>query len=92
MAKAAPITLPEALDAIDRLEKVVDRMMKRVDKLADEDVHEIKQRLAKREKRGRSKPIDPKVPASASPSQRQAPGTIKVMVRGRVVERVNNPR
>ncbi len=92
MAKAAPTTLPEALDALDRLEKVVDRLRDKLDKLADEDVHQIKVRLDKRPKRTRSRPIDPDIRASASPMRRQAPGTIKVMVRGRVVERVNNPR
>jgi hypothetical protein len=91
MAKA-PTTLPEALEALDRLEKVVDRLGKKLDKLADEDVHELKAKVDKRQKRTRSRPIDPEVSAAASPMRRQAPGTIKVMVRGRVVERVLNPR
>jgi predicted RecB family endonuclease len=91
MAKA-PTTLPEALEALDRLEKVVDRLASKLDKLADEDVHELKAKVDKRQRVTRSRPIDPDIRASASPMRRQAPGTIKVRVRGRVVERVNNPR
>jgi len=90
MAKA-PTTLADALEAIDRLEKVVDRLRNKLDKLADEDMHELRGKV-RATKRRASRPINPDIRASASPMKRQAPGTIKVRVRGKVVERVLNPR
>lgn len=88
----APTTLEEAIAEIDRLDRVTDRLRKKLDKLSDEDVDKIKTRVNERPRKSRSRPIDPDVRASASPMARQAPGTIKVRVRGKVVERVRNPR
>lgn len=91
MAKA-PVTLEEAIAEIDRLDRVTDRLRKKLDKLSDEDVDKIKARVDARPKKSRSRPIDPDIRASASPMKRQAPGTVKVRIRGKVVERVLNPR